>query len=116
MTLLMAIAIGGLTATAVALILRRSITELIFGLILLSHAANLFVFAASGLTRADAPLVADDAQSLSAAAADPLPQALVLTAIVIGFGVVAFAAVLVSRVTAVVGTDDVHSMKYSESL
>jgi multicomponent Na+:H+ antiporter subunit C len=108
MTIPYAILVGLLFAVAIYLLLRRSIVDLIFGLILLSHAANLLVFGGGRLVRGAPPLLDDPGQP---AIADPLPQALVLTAIVIGFGIVAFAMVLVSRLYIVLGTDDSAAMQ-----
>jgi multicomponent Na+:H+ antiporter subunit C len=97
------------------LMLRRSIVKLIIGLALLSNAANLLIFTAGGLTRARAPLVPEgDLQPLQPFA-DPLPQAVILTAIVIGFGVLAFAMVLAYRAYQTVGTDDLDNMKATDT-
>ncbi|MCW5774947.1 MAG: Na+/H+ antiporter subunit C [Phycisphaeraceae bacterium] len=106
MKLLLALLVGGLFAAGIYLIVRRSIVKLIMGLILLSHGANLLIFASGGLVRAQAPLVEPGALTPETPHADPVPQALILTAIVIGFGVVAFMMVLVSRAYRAVGTDD----------
>jgi multicomponent Na+:H+ antiporter subunit C len=101
---LLAALIGILFATGVFLMLRRSTVDLIFGLLLLSHAANLLVFTAGGILRDAPPLMVGLPQD--AEVADPVPQALVLTAIVISFAVVAFAMVLVARLYGAMGTDD----------
>lgn len=111
MELLLSIVIGGLYAAAVYSLLRRSIVKLVIGLILLGHATNLLIFTAAGLTRAAPPILADDALALAAPYADPLPQALILTAIVISFGVVAFTLVLVKRAYKTVGSDDLDDMR-----
>ncbi|HSJ09029.1 MAG TPA: NADH-quinone oxidoreductase subunit K, partial [Longimicrobiales bacterium] len=84
-----------------------SIVKLIIGLALLGHAANLLIFTAAGLTRARAPIVPEGAVRPPVPTADPLPQALVLTAIVIGFGMAAFAVVLALRTRIATGTDHV---------
>ena len=115
MTVLMAILIGVLYACGVYLMLRRNIVKLIFGLILMGHAANLLIFTIGGLVRAKPPLAAPGAEAPPPGVADPLPQALVLTAIVIGFALTAFFAVLIKRVFAVTGTDDTDALKASES-
>ena len=104
----LAIVIGGMFATGICAILRRSIVKLVIGLILLSQAINLLIFAAGGLTRGKPPLVNGDAMT---AYADPLPQALILTAIVISFGVLAFTLVLLHRSFQIVGTDDLDDMR-----
>jgi len=114
MILLMALLIGALYASGVYLILRRNIVKLIFGLILLGHAANLLIFTIGGLVRASPPLVEVGAAAPPDGAADPVPQALVLTAIVIGFALSAFAAVLVKRVYLVTGTDDSDALRTTE--
>jgi multicomponent Na+:H+ antiporter subunit C len=107
MVMVLAIVSGGLYAMGLYLILRRSLVKLILGLMLLGHAANVLLFTAAGLVRARPPLVSIGATAPPPGSADPLPQALILTAIVIGFAVVTFAAVLAQRVYATTGTDDV---------
>lgn len=96
------------------MVMRRSIVKLIIGLVLLGHAANLLIFTAAGLTRARPPLVAEGLSAPAPPFADPLPQAVILTAIVIGFGVLAFAVVLIHRVHQSVGTDDADVMTTTE--
>lgn len=102
-----ALGIGALFGVALYLLQRASLVDHVFGLIVLSHAANLTVFGAGGLSEAAAPILDGSAGQVTA---DPLPQALVLTAIVIGFGVVAFATLLVARIHAELGTDDVRAL------
>jgi multicomponent Na+:H+ antiporter subunit C len=115
MHLVMAIVIGGLYATALYLMLRRNIVKLIFGLLILGHASNLLIFTVGGLVRARPPLVPVGATAPPPGVADPVPQALVLTAIVIGFALSAFAAVLVKRVYQVTGTDDSDALRTTDS-
>src|SRR5215218_4796721 len=110
MELLLAVASGVLYGTGLYMMLRRRLAQLIIGLGLLSNGTNLLIFTAGGLTRARPPVVPEDAQSLVEPYADPVPQALVLTAIVIGFGLLAFSLVLAHRVHATVGTDDVDEV------
>jgi multicomponent Na+:H+ antiporter subunit C len=111
----LAIVVGALYAAGFYLMLRRSIVKLIIGLALLSNAANLLIFTAGGLTRARAPLVAQGELRIAAPFADPLPQALILTAIVIGFGVLAFTMVLAYRAYQTVGTDDLDNLKSTDT-
>lgn len=112
MNLLLAITIGVLYGTAIYLMLRRSIVKLLIGLSVLAHAGNLLVFTAGGLTeRGAAPLIGPDEKYLSGSFQDPIPQALVLTAIVIGFGVLAFALTLFKQAYNETGTDDVEAMQ-----
>lgn len=110
MEVLLALAAGVLYAAGIYLMLRRRLAQLIIGLGLLSNGTNLLLFTAGGLTRAQPPVVPDGAERLLAPYADPVPQALVLTAIVIGFGLLAFALVLADRVHDTLGTDDVDEI------
>lgn len=107
----LAIMVGGLYGCAFYLMLRRSITKTIIGLILLSNAANLLIFVAAGLREAAPALVPLGARMPKGLVADPLAQALILTAIVIGFGVLAFAVVLVHRAHEILEADDFDSLK-----
>jgi len=111
----LAFVIGGLYAAGLYMMLRRSIVKLIIGLGILGHAANLLIFTASGLTRAQPPLIPEASSHPLSSFADPLPQALILTAIVIGFGVQAFALVLIHRAVQTGGTDDLDNMKATDT-
>jgi multicomponent Na+:H+ antiporter subunit C len=110
MVTFMAILIGCLYAAAVYMILRRSLFKLVLGLVLLSHGTHLLIFTAGGLTRAQPPVIEPGSDTLSRGAADPLPQALILTAIVISFGVVAFTLVLFHRTYQSLGSDDLDAL------
>lgn len=89
-----AILIGFLFAVSTFLILQKSFVRILFGFIILSNAANLFVLSMSGSPEDKAgPVVLGDGVMV-----DPLPQALVLTAIVIGFGVTAYLVILLYRI------------------
>ena len=113
---ILAIVVGVLFAASIYMILRRSLVKLVIGLILLSNAANLLFFTVVGLRRGAPPLIPEGAtRPLVEPAADPLPQALILTAIVIAFGVLAFAVVLVHRAYEVVGHDDLNQMKDTDT-
>lgn len=112
---LMAYVIGVLFAAAIYMMLRRSIVKLVIGLIILSNAANLLIFAVSGMTRGAPPLIREGAAVPLGPVADPLPQALILTAIVIAFGVLAFAVVLIHRAYEVVGNDDLDQMQDTDT-
>jgi multicomponent Na+:H+ antiporter subunit C len=108
--IVLALASGVLYSAGIYLMLRRRLAQLIIGLGLLSNGTNLLIFTAGGLTRARPPVVPDGADLLVAPYADPVPQALVLTAIVIGFGLLAFSLVLAHRVHATIGSDDVDEL------
>ena len=115
METLMAFMIGGLYAGAVYMMLRRSIVKLVIGLVLMSNAANLLIFTSAGMVRNAPPLVPPGALQPEGLVADPLAQALILTAIVIGFGVLAFAVVLIHRAYEVVQADDMDQMKDTDT-
>lgn len=104
MQILLALLTGVLVAAGVYLLRRRDLLRMIFGLILLSNAVNLLVFGMGRVGRAAPPLIPEGALLPAAPYANPLPQALVLTALVIGFGLTAFALVLVYRTHLAFGT------------
>lgn len=107
MELVLAIAIGILTSSGVWLILRPRTFQVIVGLSLLSYAVNLFIYA-MGRLRVDAPpIVERGAAPDPSQFADPLPQALVLTAIVISFAMTALLLVVLLASRGVTGTDHV---------
>jgi multicomponent Na+:H+ antiporter subunit C len=99
----LALAVGLVLAFAVQALLRRSYLRMVIGFMLLSNAVNLIIFCAGRLTRGEAPIVPHH-QDVLASAANPLPQALILTAIVISFGITAFAFTLTFRVYRSLGT------------
>ena len=115
MEIILAFVVGGLYASGVYMMMRRSIVKLILGLVLLGHAANLLIFTVGRLTRGRPPLIPVGATQPIEPFADPLPQALILTAIVIGFGVQAFALVLIKRAYQTVGTDDLDEIRLEDT-
>jgi multicomponent Na+:H+ antiporter subunit C len=115
METLLAFLVGLLFAGGVYCLLRRSISRLVIGIILLGQGANLLVFASASLQAERPPIIAAGEKTLQAPYADPIPQALVLTAIVIGFGFIAFALALVYRVQRDLGTDDINSLSRTDS-
>jgi len=106
MEIVLAAAIGVLTASGTWLVLRPRTFQVIIGLTLLSYAVNLFIFATGGLRVGAEPILRLKAGSL-AEYADPLPQALVLTAIVIGFATTALLLVVVLAARGLTGADHV---------
>jgi multicomponent Na+:H+ antiporter subunit C len=76
---------------------------------------NLLLFAAGGLREGAVPFIGPDETTLSAASADPLPQALILTAIVISFGVLAFTLAMVHRADKSTGSDDLDDLKGTDA-
>jgi len=109
MEILMAVVVGVLFGTGTFMLLRRSIVKLILGLGLLSHGANLLLFTMGYLRRGAAPIL-DAGHPVT----DPVPQALILTAIVIGFGVSAFVLVLTYRANQVTGHDDLDELRTTD--
>mgnify|MGYP006308298491 CR=1 FL=1 len=114
MEVILAVVIGALYAAGLYMMMRRSFVKLVIGLALLGYASSLLIFTVSGLTRGRPPLVQEGMSSPEAPFADPLPQALILTAIVIGFGVQAFALVLFKRAYQSTSTDDLDGIKSTE--
>jgi multicomponent K+:H+ antiporter subunit C len=106
MEVLMATAVGLLTALGVYMVLRARTYAVILGLMLLSYAVNLFLLS-MGRIRNTVPPVVPAELVPGTPYADPVPQALILTAIVIGFGMSAFVIVLALRARIALGTDHV---------
>jgi len=107
----LAFVIGGLYAAGIYMLLRRTLVKLLIGLVLLSNAANLLIFTAAGLRRGRPPVIPAETSELTWPVADPLPQALILTAIVIGFAVTAFALVLGYRFYKTAGMVDLDQLR-----
>lgn len=110
MNLLLIVVIGVLSACGAYLMLRRSMLRVLLGMLLLSNAINLVLFVGGGLTTELPPIIAPGEHVLSPLAAEPLSQALILTAIVIGFGILAFSMALFIRACAHHKSDDLDSM------
>ncbi len=115
MELILVIIIGMLYSTGLYMIMRRSFVKVIIGLIFLGHAANLLIFTVGRITKGAPSFLKADG-TIPNNFADPLPQALILTAIVIGFGVQAFAIVLFKRVYQTAGTDDLDKLKSTDEM
>lgn len=107
MEIILVITIGILYSAGIYLLLRRSITKLILGIIFLSNATNLIVFISGGLVTGHPPFIKGHAEEPPAGIADPLPQALVLTAIVIGLGIIAYTMVLKYKYHEKTGNEDI---------
>ncbi|RUO75518.1 Na+/H+ antiporter subunit C [Pseudidiomarina taiwanensis] len=110
MELLYSITVGTLTACSVFLILRGRSFPIVIGITMLSYAVNLFLFSTGRLVINELPLIGQ-----SQTPTDPLPQALVLTAIVIGFAMTAYSIILAVRVRGEIGSDEVNDPNYSAS-
>ena len=110
MELVVALAIGVLTACGTWLILRPRTFQVIMGLVLLSYGVNLFIFAMGRLNADRPPILGDTVQDASHYA-DPVPQALILTAIVISFATTALFLVLLLAARGLTGTDHVDGQE-----
>lgn len=94
MTLLLSLLIAALVSVGVYCVLQPNIMRIIIGILILSNAANLIIFVAAGLGERILPIIPQGQEFMELQAADPVPQALILTAIVIGFGLMAYFLVL----------------------
>ncbi|MGE0582745.1 MAG: Na+/H+ antiporter subunit C [Steroidobacteraceae bacterium] len=107
MEILLALAIGILSGSGTWLLLRPRTFQVILGLALLSYAVNLFIFGMGRLAIGRSPIIAAGGVADPLAFADPVPQALVLTAIVIGFATTALLLVVLLAARGLTGTDHV---------
>jgi len=107
MEFIMAILIGAMFAVGTYLILSRSLLRIVLGTALLSHGVHLLLMTMAGLKTGAAPLLGEEAGAYT----DPLPQALILTSIVISFGVTAFFFVLAYRAYQELRTDDMELLR-----
>ncbi len=112
---ILAFVIGTLYAAGVYLLLRRSMVKIIMGLMFLGNGSNLLIFTMGGLIRGQVPIVEAGQIVPLPPYPDPLPQALILTAIVISFGVLAFLLVLVYKAYHLTGTEDLDSLKITDT-
>ena len=109
-----ALAFGVMIAVSAYLILSRNVLRILLGLLVLGNAANLAIFLAGRLSSRVPPLIAAG-ETTVAVSANPLPQALILTAIVISFSLVAFTAVLFENAHKRIGTLDPDAMRDAET-
>jgi len=114
MVLLLSITAGALFSAGIYMILRRSLVKILVGLILLGYAVNLLLFNTANLIPGRPPLIGLGQLGVPEVYADPVPQALILTAIVISFGITAFAVVLVRQTYKVLGRDDLDTMRCTD--
>jgi multicomponent Na+:H+ antiporter subunit C len=114
MELLLVALIGVLYACGVYLILKRSMVRLLLGIILLGNGTNILIFLLGNITKGKPPIIEPNLNVFADIYADPIPQALILTAIVISFGLTSFAIVLLKRVYALINTDDLDNLNTPE--
>lgn len=106
--------IGILVGLSVYLLLGRQLLQWLFGIVILSSTTNLILFVSGRIYATEPPFIPSEALISEQALANPLPQALILTAIVIGFGLLAFALVLVRKVWDVFGTMNSDQIRLAE--
>ncbi len=114
MEYVLSVVVAVLFGCGLYLLLRRSLVKIVLGIAILGQGANLLIFVASGVTAGSPPFILEGTEVLDASAADPLPQALILTAIVIAFGVLAFALVLVRQAYLAIQTDDLDAIERAD--
>jgi multicomponent Na+:H+ antiporter subunit C len=110
----LAILIGLMLSAAIFLVLSRSLIRILTGLVLLGNGVNLLILDAGRLTRATPPIVPEGLSVPVQPIANPLPQALILTAIVIGFALFGFLLVLVMRAREAIGADMTDEIRLAE--
>jgi len=108
------ILVGLFFSTAIYLMLSRHSVRMLLGIAILGNAVNLLLFTAGRLTREIPPIIGGGQDVLAPGAANPLPQALILTAIVISFSFFCFLLVLVWRAFQALKTDDTDEMRMAE--
>jgi multicomponent Na+:H+ antiporter subunit C len=106
--------VGAFFTAGIYLLLADSLIRILIGLVVLSNGVNLLIFTAGRLTREVPPIIPPDAMVPAVATANPLPQALILTAIVISFSLFAFMLVLVFRTYQAVGSDRTPHLDVAE--
>jgi multicomponent Na+:H+ antiporter subunit C len=115
MQTLCAILVGLMMAASVYLILDRNLIRFIFGLVLAGNAVNLLIFTVGGLSSRRPPLIPVNTAGVQESFANALPQALILTAIVIGFALLSFIFVLFLRAYRDLGTIDTERIRIAEA-
>ena len=116
MSLAYALAVAVIAACGVHMMLSRHAVRILFGVALLSAAVNLAILLAGRIASTLPPVIPAGETALAAGAANPLPQALILTAIVIGFALVSFVAALALRLHRTLGTLDNRELGEAERL
>ncbi len=110
----LSVLVGILFASAIYLMLSKHLVRLLLGVVLLGNAVNLLIFITGRVLREVPPIIPVDAMVPPDVVANPLPQALILTAIVISFSFFAFLLVLAFRAYQDIGTDDTDGMRIAE--
>ena len=113
---LLSIIVGVLYAAGFYMLLNKGMTKMIIGIMALGYASNLFIFIIARLTRGLPALIKPGDSVMVSDYADPIPQAFILTAIVIGFGIQAFAIVLLRKVYKKTGTANMDELNLTDKL
>jgi multicomponent Na+:H+ antiporter subunit C len=114
MDFVLAALVGLFIAIGTYLLLSRSVIRMLIGLTIFGNGVNLLIFTAGRVTQAVAPIVPEGLDVPEGAIANPLPQALILTAIVIGFSMFAFLLVLAFRAYQSLDADNTDTMRLAE--
>ena len=114
MEVIFSLVVGIFFAAAVYLMLSKKIVRILLGIVLLGNAVNMLIFTAGRLTPSIPPIIPGGVDVLPTGTANPLPQALILTAIVISFSFFCFLLVLTYRAYQDLGTDDTDEMRVAE--
>lgn len=114
MDLLWCVVIAALMAMGIYLMLERHLVRFLFGMMIVSNAINLAIFVSGRLTLGMPPIIKPDELLPALGTANPLPQALILTAIVIGFGILLFALLLSYRAIQTFTTADMDAIAENE--
>lgn len=110
MELLLVFLIALLYACGIYLMLRRSLLKLLIGFILLGNGANILIFLMGDIAKGHPPIIPESSSVFTEMYADPVPQSLILTAIVISFGLQSFAIILLKRVYQITRSDDLDTL------
>lgn len=116
MDILLSILVGLLYAAGLYMLLNKGMTKMIIGIMVLGYASNMFIFIVARLTRGLPAFIKSGDSVMMSDYADPVPQAFILTAIVIGFGIQAFAIVLLRQVYKQTGTDNMDELNLTDKL
>lgn len=114
MDYMLAALVGCFVALGVYLLLSRAIIKMLLGMTILGNGVNLLIFTAGRLMRGVAPIVPEGLAQPAGPIANPLPQALILTAIVIGFAMFSFLLVLAFRAYQQLDADNTNNMRVAE--
>lgn len=110
----LSVLVGLFFAVSIYLMLSKHIIRILLGVAILGNAVNMLIFTAGRITREVPPIIPEELDVPATAVANPLPQALILTAIVISFSFFAFLLVLAYRAYQELGTDDTDEMRVAE--